>query len=112
MDVDEAVKCVAKNPQVFYTSYAWKQKRREVLALDKFECQYCKARGRYRPATMVHHVKHLRDRPDLALSIWDIQPDGTRERQLISLCYSCHEKLHPKILRQYRKKVPITSEKW
>lgn len=55
----------------FYLWGAWKQKCREVKALDHNECQACKAKGRYRRGELVHHVKHLRDRPDLALSIWD-----------------------------------------
>ena len=46
------------NDLAFYVSYDWKKKRREVLAMDKYECQVCKARGRYNRATMVHHVKH------------------------------------------------------
>lgn len=100
------------NELAFYTCYAWKKKRREVLALDKNECQKCKARGKYNKATMVHHSKHLRDRPDLALAIWDIKPDGAKERQLVSLCDDCHEEEHPERLKQYKKKKPITEERW
>lgn len=96
----------------FYRSYDWKKRRREVLALDKHECQRCKARGRYSKATMVHHVKHLRDRPDLALSVWDIQPDGTKVRQLVSLCDRCHDEEHPERMKQYQKKEPLTKERW
>lgn len=101
-----------RNVLQFYVSYDWKKKREEVLALDKHECQKCKARGVYTRATIVHHVKHLRDRPDLALSIWHIQPDGTKVRQLVSLCDRCHEEEHPERLKQYRKQKPITEERW
>ena len=101
------------NPLVFYTSYGWKKKRREVLALDHYECQRCKARGRYSRATMVHHVKHLRDRPDLALSVWDVEPDGTRVRQLVSLCGACHEAEHPERFKRCKPRAkPLTEERW
>lgn len=70
----------------------------------------CKARGRYRRGSIVHHVKHLRDRPDLALSIWDPE---TGERQLLTVCKWCHEAEHPEALTPQRpKKEPVTQERW
>ena len=55
----------------FYNWSCWLHTRAEVLKLDHYECQRCRAKGRYSRAVLVHHVKHLKDRPDLALSIWD-----------------------------------------
>lgn len=80
--------------------------------MDNYECQDCKARGHHTPATLVHHIKHLKERPDLALSIYD--PD-TKERQLVSLCRHCHELRHPEALKQYGWAVirlPVTEERW
>lgn len=92
----------------FYRTNVWKYKRAEVLRLDKYECQLCKVAGRYRRGTIVHHVKHLKDRPDLALSVWDGD-----ERQLLTVCKTCHEALHPESFRQYvQKKKPLTEERW
>lgn len=92
----------------FYTSAPWRRRRREVLKLDKYECQICKAKGKYKKATIVHHVKHLKDSPDLALSIW-----AGEERQLISVCKSCHEEEHPESQRQLApQKQPMTEERW
>lgn len=79
----------------FYTWAKWQRERAYVLAQDHYDCQVCKARGRRRQATIVHHVKHLRDRPDLALSMWD-----GKERQLVSVCKACHEDAHPESFRQ------------
>lgn len=100
----------------FYSWDEWRRKLRpEVLRLDNFECQLCKARGKVRTGTagsrmIVHHVKYLRDRPDLALSV--IDPD-TGERQLITVCKDCHEALHPKAMRQYAPQAPpVTAERW
>lgn len=92
----------------FYQWPEWKQCRNDVLQLDHHECQICKEQGRYCKAVIVHHRKHVKNRPDLAMSIWDGE-----ERQLISLCKSCHEEEHPESQRQYRKiRSPLTQERW
>lgn len=92
----------------FYSWSCWLRTRAEVLKMDHYECQRCKARGRYSKAVLVHHVKHLKDRPDLALSIWDGE-----ERQLVSVCKKCHEELHPESQRQFfPKESPVTAERW
>lgn len=95
---------------LFYSWPEWKSKRAEVMRLDRNECQHCKAKGRYKRGTIVHHVKHLRDRPDLALSITD--PD-TGERQLVLVCKDCHTEEHPEAFRQNLPKAPpLTEERW
>lgn len=94
----------------FYSWKAWKRLRKEVLRLDHYECRLCKAKGRYRRAEIVHHVKHLKDRPDLALSIWD-----GAERQLVSVCKRCHEELHPESMEgrpSALKREDVPEERW
>ena len=92
----------------FYSWSCWLHTRAEVLKLDHYECQRCRAKVRYSRAVLVHHVKHLKDRPDLALSIWDGE-----ERQLVSVCKKCHEELHPESQRQFfSKESPVTAERW
>lgn len=99
--------------QAFYKSGAWMRKRREVLAYDHYECQDCKAAGKFTRATMVHHEKHVKSRPDLALCMWYEDPvTGERVRQLISLCYACHERRHPERMRKREPKPPLTPERW
>lgn len=95
----------------FYDWTEWVRTRAQVLSLDQKECQICKQYGRYRKAVIVHHVRHLKDRPDLALSVVD--PD-TGERQLISLCRACHEAQHPERgLKKYpTPAAPLTEERW
>lgn len=96
------------NEHDFYLWTDWRRTRAQVLKMDHYECQACKEKGKYAKATIVHHVKHLKDRPDLALTIWD----GDK-RQLVSLCKSCHEAEHPESQRQYRPKgKPVTAERW
>ena len=87
-------KISADNVDSFYHWKDWEQLRAEVLRMDNHECQIC----------------NLKDRPDLALSIWDGE-----ERQLVSVCRQCHEDLHPERTVRYRygKTVkPITEERW
>lgn len=92
----------------FYDWTEWRRLRREVLKLDNYECQRCKRRGRYSRAVIVHHVQHLKDKPELALSIYD----GER-RQLEAVCKACHEELHPENQRQYAPGAPpLTAERW
>lgn len=101
----------ADKGDLFYHWAAWERLRDEVLRLDHYECQLCKARGRYAKAVVVHHVAHVKDRPDLALSLYG--DDGGR--QLISVCKRCHEELHHEAFRQYgggEKEEPLTEERW
>lgn len=92
----------------FYDWPEWESVREIVFRMDHFECQRCKARGRYRKAVLVHHVQHLKNRPDLALSIWDGD-----QRQLVSLCRPCHEEVHPeRRWRKITKREYITQERW
>lgn len=95
----------------FYDWAEWLRMRDKVLAMDRNECQHCKAKHRYKKAIIVHHVKYLKDRPDLALSIFD--PD-TGERQLVSLCRACHEAQHSdrRCKPCNRAKRFVTRERW
>ena len=95
---------------IWYNSASWEATRQKVLRLDRYECQICKEKGKYRRAAIVHHVKHLKDRPDLALNIYDPE---TGNRQLVSVCKRCHELLHPESQKQYRTaNKPLTEERW
>lgn len=94
----------------FYLWTRWRNTREHVLKLDNNECRLCREKGKYARGEIVHHVKHLRDRPDLALSICD---EETGERQLITVCKRCHEQLHPESQRQFKGiYAPVTAERW
>lgn len=97
----------------FYDSREWKRKRREILERDHFECCCCRARGRYTRAVIVHHVRHLEDAPELALSDTYVDGCGAVHRQLISVCRDCHETVcHPERLRRTALPEPVTAERW
>ena len=61
------------NLHSFYTSREWKRLRREVLKHQRRRCWDCahKAPAVNTRGVTVHHVKPLRERPDLALSEYD-----------------------------------------
>lgn len=86
--------------KAFYHTTAWKRKRRKILERDHNSCQRCRQRGRYRRAVTVHHVKHLKDVPELALE----------DSNLLSLCSECHEEMHPE--KHKRKAGFENEERW
>lgn len=74
----------------FYYSKPWRAVRVRVLERDHGMCMLCMERfmrGGVKPrtATVVHHILHLEDRPDLALDMDNLQ----------SLCEICHNQQHP-----------------
>lgn len=70
----------------FYKSYIWKKARKIILERDEYLCQRClHETGQPIPADTVHHIVHLKDDPSKALD----------ENNLISVCFSCHNELHP-----------------
>ena len=87
----------------FYNCKEWRRKRREILNQDNGECQKCKGRGSFANAECVHHIKHIKDRPELALS----------DDNLISLCAICHNEEHPEKLKRFNKANKfINMERW
>ena len=91
-------------PDNFYKTGVWARKRVEILERDNHECQRCKDAGGYSKGNVVHHIKHLDDRPDLALE----------DDNLMTVCEACHNALHPERLkrpelREIAKEIP---ERW
>ena len=69
----------------FYHTRQWKDKRLQILKRDHYACQVCKRLGKYKRGNIVHHRKHLKDAPELALT----------DSNLETICRECHEKMHP-----------------
>jgi 5-methylcytosine-specific restriction enzyme A len=88
------------NVHDFYVSAPWLHLRSEVLREQKNECQEHRKRGRYARANHVHHVNHLKEHPELALSKWYLDKYGVPQRNLIAVCKECHETVcHPERLK-------------
>ena len=80
----------------FYISKAWLHLRKEVLDEQHNECQLCKAKGLFVSAVTVHHIKTVRQRPDLALT----------KSNLLCVCDDCHYKIH------HTRKAKWDDEQW
>lgn len=78
----------------FYLTSMWRKKRISILARDHHECQRCRKKGRHSNATMVHHIKHLDEYPELALT----------DENLVSLCDECHLAEHPEKQKHWFKR--------
>lgn len=89
----------------FYHSKYWIRIKREVLREDHYECIRCKEQGRLTLLTdksPVHHVNEVKKVPRLALSKFFVDGEGREQRQLISLCFDCHNKEHNRFTKRER----------
>jgi 5-methylcytosine-specific restriction protein A len=83
---------------VFYKSKEWRILRAEVLKDQHNECQMCKDNGVYEEATMVHHIKYVRQYLQLALT----------KSNLMALCDECHYQIYHTV--KYKKQ--LNEERW
>lgn len=80
----------------FYVSTAWEKLASRARTLQHNECQRCRQRGLYVPCDVVHHRQYVRNRPDLALDVNNLE----------CLCHECHNIEHGKTI------IPLTEERW
>lgn len=91
---------MGRTTEEFYGSDAWKRARQRALDRDRGECVPCREAGRRIrlangmtkpvPAEMVHHIRPISERPDLALRLDNLQ----------SICLVCHAAAHPEKYRR------------
>ena len=96
----------------FYVSREWRDLSAAVLRDDHRNCQIC---GRAGAAELVHHVRHVKRFPQLALSRHYTDERGVQQRNLISVCRGCHETVcHPERMRKHQCKHErfATAERW
>ena len=94
----------------FYRNKLWRRLRLEVLKDDKWECQHCKAKGKYTKGNTVHHINYLLLHPELGLEKYYKDDDGVVKRQLVSICKNCHEEIHQWVRKELP--IPLTQERW
>ncbi|MHC5215871.1 HNH endonuclease [Enterococcus sp. LJL128] len=90
----------------FYGSSEWKKLRQERLAVDDFECTWCKEEGRVTTEAIsileVDYIKELDSYPELALDI----------NNLRTLCKDCHNKRHGRFNYRGNNKKKKWSDEW
>jgi hypothetical protein len=70
--------------------------------------------GEKKLISTVHHVMHVREHPELAMSRTFRDPAaGEIKANLLPVCKSCHNKLHPEKFKSKQKQAkPLTVERW
>lgn len=101
----------AKELWKFYKSKEFRHLKEEVLREQHYECQECKKRGKINKADTVHHVQFVRKYPALALSKYYTH-NGKQYKNLIAVCKSCHNKLHPEKHKIRENNKFINKERW
>jgi 5-methylcytosine-specific restriction endonuclease McrA len=112
MFTTEQIRALIANGETakFYNDFYWRKLSHEIIREQHGECQICKARGKFTPAVLTHHVKHLKDFPELAYERY--QDKSCTVRQLIALCQKCHEEQHPDRFGKQSSEAFINSERW
>ena len=94
--VEQIKKLIAEDRVAdFYNDKYWRRLSHDIILENHNECEYCRKRGKYSPARLVHHVKHMKKFPHLAYSRYYTDENGVRHKQLVALCQQCHEAEHP-----------------
>lgn len=96
----------------FYKTPEWLGLRDQVMADHHWECERCEERGKLTRADTVHHEFEVRKRPDMALTRWVVEDDGTRHEVLHPLCNQCHNDAHGRTLKGNQPKPQLNEEKW
>lgn len=100
-----------------YKNRKWKKIRHKVLSLDKGLCQRCIGnygeidKKKLTKAVLVHHHYEVRYFPEHVYDIF-INEDGVEKRNLYSLCFECHEKVHDRLKVYEQKENEWDDERW
>lgn len=68
----------------FYNTKEWGELRERKRIIEHYECERCRKKGRYKQGKNVHHKKYLRQYPEFALDIDNLE----------CLCDECHYEEH------------------
>lgn len=108
----------------FYKSKEWIRLKTQILKANHYECAECRRHGiitRYdtdseghvRLLSTVHHVCHVRDHPELALSrYYKDYETGEMRPNLVPVCKACHNKLHPEKTHRHKEGAFTNTERW
>jgi 5-methylcytosine-specific restriction endonuclease McrA len=116
MNTNELVKWISELIETdelakFYMSIEFRHLKKAILEENHWECEICKKEhGKITRATTVHHVQFVRKYPHLALSRYYTY-NGKQYKNLIAVCPSCHNRLHPE-KSKFKKKEQLNTEKW
>lgn len=96
----------------FYKTFEWRALRSSVMEDHHYECEMCEAEGEYGRADTVHHEFEVKRHPEMALTRWVVEPDGTKREVLHPLCNHHHNVVHDRVAKPKKKRKPINEERW
>jgi len=105
----------------FYKSNEWIKLKEEIMKEQHYECQECLKLGiittkcdeqeDMKKKLTVHHIQYVKKYPELALSKFYYYK-GIQYKNLITVCFDCHNKLHKRFnYKDYNKK-QLNQEQW
>lgn len=105
MDLDKIKRLIREDKLIlFYKSKTFRQIRQQILTRDNYECQECKKENKLTTIQQakldVHHIKELRDYPELALDM----------NNLVTICVYHHNLLDGRI--KPKKDKFVNEERW
>ena len=101
MNIEIIKACIRDNDMHrFYGTYEWQQAARAARQQQHNECQRCRAKGLYAPCEVVHHIRSVKEFPELALDISNLE----------CLCRPCHEAEHERAAKE--PKGFVNAERW
>lgn len=126
MVTTEWIKGLMKSGELwrFYKTPEWIRLKNSILKEHHYECAECSKQGiitRYdinkdgekKLISTVHHVCHVRQYPELALSrTYKDYATGEDLPNLIPVCKSCHNKLHPEKQKRGHSHGFMNEERW
>lgn len=106
----------------FYKSKEWLNLKEETMREQHYECQECLKNGILTTISKntkednkikltVHHVQYVKKYPELALSKF-YYFEGIKYRNLIVVCFDCHNRLHKRFNYKENKKKLLNEERW
>lgn len=109
----EQIKALIKsgNTWRFYHDKTWVKLSKRVRNEQHNECYYCRRRGKYSPARLVHHIYHIEEYPEHAYKRYYTDANGVPHINLVAVCHNCHEEQHGRGI--YAKRKHFTNvERW
>lgn len=85
----------------FYNEKYWRRLSHKIIKEERNECRQCREAHRLTRATLVHHIKPLREHPELAYERSNLMP----------LCHDCHERIHKRGIYAEQKGF-VNEERW
>lgn len=95
MTTEDVIKALNDNKAYkIYKCAEFTRLKKRILEKNHFECALCKENNKITRANTVHHIQEVKKHPELAFEEFYIDRDGIKQKNLIPLCFDCHNAIH------------------